>query len=154
MVKYLTPKGLEELKKELNYLKQVKRKEIAERLKQAIAFGDLSENFAYHEAKETQGFLEGRILELERTIRNAKIIERQKQTAQVQVGSTVLLIDVNNEKQEFQITGPEEAAPLEGKISFESPLGKALLNKSIGDKIKIEIPEEQKEIIYKILKIK
>ena len=153
MIKYLTPEGLEKLNKELNYLKQVKRKEIAERLEQAIAFGDLSENFAYHETKEAQGFLEGRILELEKTIRSAKIIEKQKQTDKAQVGSTVLLIDLNNEKQEFQITGPEEANPLEGKISFESPLGQALLNKSKGDKIKIKAPEGQEEIQYKILKI-
>jgi len=87
MIKYLTPEGLEKIKKELSYLKTVKRKEIAERLKQVIAFGDLSENFAYHETKEAQGFLEGRILELEEIIRNAKIIKKQKQTDKVQVGS-------------------------------------------------------------------
>jgi len=151
MIKYLTPEGLEKIKKELSYLKTVKRKEIAERLKQVIAFGDLSENFAYHETKEAQGFLEGRILELEEIIRNAKIIKKQKQTDKVQVGSMVLLIDANNEKQKFQITGPEEADVLSGKISFESPLGKALLNKLVGGKIKIETLEGK--IQYKILKI-
>ena len=151
MEKYLTPEGLEKLKKELNYLKQVKRKEIAERLKQAIAFGDLSENFAYHETKEAQGFLEGRILELEGIIRSAKIIEKQKQTGRAQVGSTVLLIDTNNEKQKFKIVGSEEADILKGKISFESPLGQAILGKSEGDRIKIKAPEG--EIQYKILKI-
>lgn len=151
MKKYITLEGLEKLKKELNYLKQVKRKEIAERLKQAIAFGDLSENFAYHETKEAQGFLEGRILELEGIIRSAKIIKKQKQTDKAQVGSTVLLIDFNNEKQKFKITGPEEADILEGKISFESPLGQAILGKSEGDRIKIKAPEG--EIQYKILKV-
>ena len=152
MVKYLTPEGLEKFKKELNYLKQVKRREIAERLKQTAALGDLSENFAYHEAKEAQAFLEGRILELEEIIRSAKLIEKEKQTGKVQIGSTVLLIDINNnEKQEFQIIGPEEANPLEGKISFESPLGKALFDKSVGNKIEIKTPEGKIE--YKILKI-
>lgn len=151
MKKYITLEGLEKLKKELNYLKQVKRKEIAERLKQAIAFGDLSENFAYHETKEAQGFLEGRILELEGIIRSAKIIKKQKQTDKAQVGSTVLLIDFNNEKQKFQIVGLEEANILKGKISFESPLGQAILGKSEGDRIKIKAPEG--EIQYKILKV-
>ncbi len=151
MKKYLTLEGLEKLKKELDHLKRVKRKEIAERLKEAIAFGDLSENFAYHETKEAQGFLEGRVLELEGMIRSSIIIKKQRQTDKVQVGSTVLLISADNEKQEFQIVGSEEANPLEGKISFESPLGEAILNKSVGAEIKTNIPEG--EIQYKILKI-
>ena len=151
MVKYFTFKGLEKLKKELNYLRNVKRKEIAERIKQAVSLGDLKENAAYHEAKESQGFLEGRILELEKTIQNVKIIEEQKQTGKVRIGSTVLLINASNEKQKFQIVGPEEANPLEEKISFESPLGQALLNKSEGDKIKVKTLERENQ--YKILKI-
>lgn len=149
MVKYLTPEGLEKFKKELNYLKTVKRKEIAERLRQTASFGDLTENFAYQQTKEDQIFLEDRILELEKITRGAKIIEKKK-TGRIQIGSMVFLSS-NGKREKFQIVGPEEANPQKGKISFESPLGKALLGKSVGTTIKIETPEDKIE--YKILKI-
>jgi len=149
MVKYLTQEGLEKLKKELNYLKEVKRKEIAERLRYTASFGDLTENFAYQQAKEDQAFLEGRILELEAIIRQAKVIEK-KEVGKVQIGSMVI-VSSDNKKEKFQIVESEEANPLEGKISFQSPLGKALLGKSVGDVIKIKTLEGESQ--YKILKI-
>jgi transcription elongation factor GreA len=147
----LTPEGLEKLKKELEYLKTVKRQEIADRLKQAIAFGDLSENAAYHEAKESQGFLEGRILELDKTIRSAKLIQKNGQQNFVALGSRVRLL-INDEETEFEIVGPKEANPLEGRISGESPLGQAILQKRKGETGKVKIGE--RETKYKILEIK
>ena len=150
MTKYLTFKGLEKFKKELNYLKTVKRKEIAERLKHAASFGDLSENFAYQQTKEDQSFLEGKILELEKIVNQAKVIEKKKQNGRVQIGSIVLVAS-NNQKEKFQIVEPEEINLQEMKISYQYPLGKALFGKSVGAKVKIETSEGKIE--YKILKI-
>ncbi len=150
MTKYLTQEGLEKLKKELDYLKNIKRKELAKRLEEAISFGDLSENAAYHEAKESQGFLEGRILELENIIKNSEVISTNKNHDEVRVGS-VVEVKFEGKKEKFQIIGPEESSPLEGKISHSSPLGKALLNRKEGEKIEINTPSGKKE--YKILKI-
>ena len=149
-IKYITIEGLEKLKKELNYLRTVKRKEIAERLREAISQGDLSENFAYQQTKEDQNFLEDKILKLENTIKQAKIIKKEKQTDKIQVGSQIL-VESNKEKEQFQIVGSEETDPEKNKISFESPLGKAFLNKSVGETIEIETPNGK--ISYKILKI-
>ena len=149
MAQYLTKEGLEKLKGELNQLKSVKRKEIAETLKHTASFGDLKENFAYHQAKDDQAFLEGRILELEDIIGDAKIIEK-KNTGTVQVGSTVTL-SYGQGKQTFQIVGREEANPLQGRISLESPLGKAILGKSAGDIVYLETAEGKTQ--YKIIKV-
>jgi len=152
MLKYLTPEGLEKIKKELKYLKTVKRKEIAERLKRAISFGDLTENAAYQEAKEAQAFLEGRILELEKEIREAKVVKKIDKAHWVQVGSTVWLVkEDNNKKQKFQIVGTVEVDPLNGKISIDSPLGKALLNKPEGAEVIVETPNGK--VKYKIIKV-
>jgi len=151
MSQYLTPDGLEKLKKELDNLKNVKRKELAKRLEEAISFGDLSENAAYHEAKEYQGFLEGRISELESIIQSAVVVSGNRNKDQVQVGS-IVEVKCDSVKQDFQIVGPEEASPFEGKISYESPIGKALLNRRSGETIEISTP--QGKIQYKILKIK
>ncbi len=152
-MKYFTKKGLEKLKKELDYSKKVKRKEIAERIREAASFGDRSENFAYQQAKEDQAFLEGRILELENIIRQAKIIEKKdvENIKEVQIGSFIAVNSGNNERKEFQIVGPEEANPFEGKISFQSPLGKSLLGKMVGQKIEVETPTGK--VKYEILKI-
>lgn len=151
MEKYLTREGLEKLKTELVYLKEVKRKEIAERLEKCISFGDLSENSEYHETKEAQGFLEGRITELEDIISNATVVVNdKKRNGFAQVGSTVL-VKVGAEKERFKIVGAEEADPLTGKISADSPLGKALLNQGKGVVVKIAAPDG--DIQYKILKI-
>jgi len=151
MEKYLTPEGLEKLKKELEYLKTVKRREIAERLEKAIAYGDLTENAEYHETKEAQGFLEGRILELEDLIQNAVMVSSaEKKKGLAQIGSTIL-VKAGSAKEVFKIVGAEEADPLEGKISIDSPLGKALIDKTKGAIIEVSTPEGK--LRYKVLKI-
>lgn len=149
MVKYLTTKGLEKLKKELEYLKTVKRREISKKIEHTAAQGDLSENAGYDAAKEEQGFVEGRIKELSEIIAQANIINN-KGKDKVQIGS-IILLESNNGKDKFQIVGPEEADILESKISFESPLGEALLDKKKGDLVKIKAPDGKKE--YKIIEI-
>jgi len=153
MEKYITPEGLEKIKKELDYLKNVERKEIAKRLKRCASFGDLTDNAEYLEAKEAQGFLEGRILELESLIRNCIVVTDKKNIGLVQIGSTVLIGNQNNpkERQVFKIVGVREGIPWENKISIESPLGKALFNKTKGAVVELDTPEGK--IKYKILKI-
>jgi len=146
---YITPEGLEELKKELNYLKTEKTKEIAGLIKHAASFGDLKENFAYHDAKDKQAFLQGRIKELEYKIKNAKLVEK-KQSDKIQVGSNVTVL-LDGEEQKFSIVASDKVDPLKGKISYESPIGKALLNKSAGQESEMEIAGNK--IKYKILKI-
>lgn len=148
--KYLTREGYEKIKQELDDLKNVKRKEMAERLHLAISFGDLSENAAYHEAKEAQGFMEGRILELEDMVRNVTIMEKRNGTGMLGLGSEVT-VEAEGGKQKFKIVGKNEADPLGGKISNESPLGKALCNRMIGDVVAIETPAGM--VKYKILRI-
>ncbi|MEA3453247.1 MAG: transcription elongation factor GreA [Patescibacteria group bacterium] len=148
MPKYLTLEGFEKLKKELYHLKTVERKKLAKRLKLAISFGDLSENFAYKEAKESQGFLEGKISELQQTIASAEIIKRQSKSKFVIMGS---MVTVGPDKEKFQIVGAEESNPLKNKISYSSPIGKALLGKTINEKVEIKTP--QGKIEYIILKI-
>jgi len=120
MPEYLTQEGFEKLKKELDHLKTVERNNLAKELKHAISFGDLSENFAYKEAKESQGFLEGKILELQDVINNAKIIKKQLESRFIIIGS-IVTVDPNKEK--FQIVGSEESNPLDNKISYKSPIG-------------------------------
>jgi len=148
--KSLTREGLEKLKEELEHLKDVKRREIAERLEKCLAFGDLSENAEYHETKEEQAFVEGRILELEQIIRDAVILSSEKQKDLAQIGSTVL-VSIGARKEKFKIVGAEGANPLEGKISINSPFGKAVLNKTMGDMVIVQTPQGQ--VNYKILKI-
>lgn len=150
MEKYLTPEGLDKFKKELDYLENIKRKEISERLRHTSSFGDLKENAAYHEAKESQSFLEGRVLKLKEIISTAKLVEK-KHIKEVQIGSTVLL-DINKQKEEFQIVDPAEADVFNKKISHQSPLGKIILGKKKGDKVIVKTPEGKVE--YKILGIK
>jgi len=149
MSQYLTKEGLEKIKKELDYLKNVKRKEIAKLIQQAASFGDLKENFAYHQAKDEQAILEARILKLEETLKNSKIIER-KNNGRVGIGSIVTVV-LGKEKQTFEIVGREEANPLEGRISIESPLGKAILGKKSGDSV--ELDSQEGKIKYKIVKV-
>lgn len=150
MKEYLTQEGLEKLKKELGYLKEVKRKEIAERLEKCLAFGDLAENAEYHETKEEQAFVEGRILELEELIRNAVIATEERDKMYAQVGSTVL-VSAGLKKEEFKIVGAEEANPLEGKISVNSPLGQAFFKQPKGAVVEVKTPKGVTQ--YKILKI-
>ncbi len=127
------------LKKELEYLKKEKRREIAEKLRLAISFGDLKENAAYHEAKEEQAFLEGKIIELENTINNSSVISKKNKSDKVSVGSSVL-VSVNGEKNEYEIVDVIESDPLSGKISIESPIGKVLMGRSKGDKCEAKMP--------------
>jgi transcription elongation factor GreA len=150
MPKKLTPEAYEKLKKELEYLKTKGRREIAERLKHTASFGDLTENFAYQQAKDDQEFIERRIAELEAILNDAVIITKRKSKKVVDVGSVVTLI-FNGEEQKFQIVEPEEANPTEGKISFKSPLGQAILGKRVGDEAIVEAPNGK--IKCKILKI-
>ncbi|MFH1656978.1 MAG: transcription elongation factor GreA [bacterium] len=154
MEKYLTPEGLKKLKEELAHLKTTKRKEIADSLEKAIAFGDLSENAEYSEAKDVQAFVEGRILELEMLFKDAKVVSANPKKGFVQVGSIILASAsaTPQETEEFKIVGAEEAAPLEGKVSINSPLGKAFLNKPKGAIVEVETPGGK--IKYKIMEIK
>jgi transcription elongation factor GreA len=154
-VTLVTKDGYKKLKEELDYLKDVKRKEIAGRIKEAISYGDLSENSEYEEAKNEQAFIEGRILELEDKVKYAKIIDDKKKSdgKTVQLGSTVKVKNksVKNSKPiEYIIVGSTES-DWDRKISNESPVGKALLDKRAGDKIKIHAPAGIVE--YEILDI-
>ena len=138
----LTREGLKQLEEELEYLRAVKRQEVAERLKEAIALGDLSENSEYDDAKNEQAFMEGRILELEKMIRNAKIIEEGEQQADViRVGSLVTVKDIEfDEITEYRLVGTVEADPMNNRISNESPVGRALLGHKAGEVIDVEVP--------------
>lgn len=138
----LTVEGLNKLEKELDYLKSTRRREVAERIKQAIEFGDISENSEYEDAKNEQAFIEGRILQLEKMLRNAKVIDDQDVDDHiVTVGSTVKLRDLeNSEDFEYTIVGSAEADPSKSKISNESPVGKAILGKSVGSIVEISVP--------------
>lgn len=138
----LTQEGLDNLKEELVNLKTVRRKEVAERLKQAIDFGDLSENSEYDDAKNEQAFIEGRIQTIEATIRKAKVIEESASTMGViNIGSYVTVRDMEfDETEEYRIVGTSEADPMQNKISNESPLGKALLGKREGQIVDVEAP--------------
>jgi transcription elongation factor GreA len=150
MAKFVTKEGLEKLKEELEYLKTTKQKELAERLRRAIAFGDLSENFEYADAKDEQIMLQTRIAEVENEIREAKVVESDSKSGRVQVGSVVHL-EAENSKMAFTIVTGKEANPLEGKISAESPVGACLLGKKVGEKCTADLPSGP--VAYRILKI-
>src|SRR3990172_2523584 len=149
----ITKEGLEAIKVELDNLKNVRRKEGAQRLKEAISYGDLSENAEYEEARNEQAFVEGRILVLDQQIKHAKIISGTKKHVKViQVGHTVVLRNkANSQKEQYIIVGSTEADPLKGKISNESPVGKSILGKGIGEKVTLAVPEGRAS--YEILKI-
>jgi transcription elongation factor GreA len=137
----LTRSGLKKLEQELEQRRTVKRKEIAERIRQAIEFGDLSENSEYDDAKREQGFNEGRIIELEKLLSKARLIEQSGNNGKVGLGSTVTIEDVDNKKTlQFTIVGSAEVSPGENKISNHSPVGKALLGKSVGTEVNITVP--------------
>lgn len=137
----LTKDGLKKLQDELENLKKVRRREVAERLKEAISYGDLSENSEYEEAKNEQAFVEGRILELEEQIKHAEVIKSHKASV-VQLGATVKIRDLEtNENMEYVIVGSTEADPMGGRISNESPLGAALLDKKVGEEIEVIAPK-------------
>lgn len=138
---YITEEGLEKIKEELKYLKEVKRLEISDRLQAAIAQGDLSENADYDYAKQEQAFMEGRIKDLEDTLRRAKVIQDNGPSDRVRVGSTVTIVeDGMDETETYRIVGVEEAAPGDGFISNESPIGQALLGARVGETVTVETP--------------
>ncbi|HET7266393.1 MAG TPA: transcription elongation factor GreA [bacterium] len=140
----LTPEGLRKLEEELEFLKTVKRKEVAERIKQAKEFGDLSENSEYEDAKNDQAFTEGRILTLEGMLRNAKVINNHDVRSDVvSIGSTLKLQDESGEEWTFTIVGSPEADPAHDKISNESPVGRALLGKRKGETVTVQAPAGQ-----------
>ena len=138
----LTREGLEQLEQELEHLRTVKRTEVKERLKEAIALGDLSENSEYDDAKNEQAFMEGRILELEKMIRNAKIIEDgEQQNDTITVGSLVTVKDIEfDEITEYRLVGTVEADPMNNRISNESPVGRALVGHNACVIIDVEVP--------------
>jgi transcription elongation factor GreA len=150
----LTREGMEQLKLELDDLKNVKRKELAARLKLALSYGDLKENSEYHSAKNDQSFLETRIKQLTQMINKARVADLDSlDTSKVHVGSVVTLNDVEfSEKLEYRVVGPAEADVLENKISYESPLGQSLMGKSVGDVINVVAPAGV--IQYELLEIK
>ncbi len=153
-VTLVTKEGLVKLKEELDFLKNTKRREVAERLKEAISYGDLSENSEYEEAKNEQAFVEGRIVELEEKIKYAQIIEEKQHVATVQLGTKVVIKNIGskkNESEEYIIVGSTEADPLEHRISNESPVGSSLLDKKKGDVVKVSIPDGVVE--YEILQL-
>lgn len=150
---YLTPEGAQELRRELEELVTVKRVELAKKLKAAVAEGDLKENADYHDAKEQQAFLEGRIQYLENVLRSSEIIENSGKTDEVRLGSQVIIIEEGGDEEEvYSIVGAAEANPREGKISHESPIGGALLGHRKGDKVRVKTPGG--ETIFKIKQIK
>ena len=135
----LTPDGLRRLQEELEHLVTERRHEIAQRIKQAKEFGDLSENAEYEDAKNEQGFVEGRILTLEQMIRNASLIATAGQDGSVRLGSTVTVEDEFG-RSSYTIVGPAEADAASGKISLESPVGKALIGREPGEEVEVETP--------------
>lgn len=139
MAEYISSQGLEKVKKEVEELKTVHRREIAERLEAAKALGDLSENAEYQEAKEAQSLNESKIQELEEIIRDAVLIKKPTSSSSVQIGSTIE-VESKRGKETFTIVGSEEADPLLGKISNESPMGRAFLGRAAGDAVEIKTP--------------
>ena len=137
----MTYAGLRALEDELEQLKTVKRKEVAEKIKVARGYGDLSENSEYDEAKNEQGLVEGRIALLEKMLKHARVVtEDELSTDHISVGSHVRITDEDGDEDEYDITGSTEADPVNGKISDESPIGAALIGHSVGDKVDITLP--------------
>ncbi len=138
----ITDEGLKRLENELDELKTVKRKEVAEKIKVALSFGDLSENSEYDEAKNEQAIIEGRIAEIENQLKNVRVLDESDiGTENVHIGSTVTVLDVNKKKSAtYRIVGSTEADPLGGRISDESPIGKALIGHRQGDEVEVETP--------------
>lgn len=149
---YLTGKGLKKIEKELKELKNVKRPDVVKRIDIAREFGDLSENAAYHDAKDEQAFIEGRILELEHLIKTSDVVDENIHNKDlIEIGSHVK-VDFDSVEKEFDIVGANEADPIKGLISYNSPLGMSFIGKKIGEKFEVEVPKGS--IKCKILEIK
>ncbi|MDR3589743.1 MAG: transcription elongation factor GreA [Negativicutes bacterium] len=150
----LTAEGLKKIEQKLDYLKSVRRRDVAERIKQAIEFGDISENSEYEDAKNEQAFIEGEILTLEKMLRNAKLIDEDEISADVvTLGSTVILKDLEfGDELEYTIVGSAEADPTEFRISNESPVGEAILGRKVGSIVEVNVPAGS--LKYEIVDIK
>lgn len=150
----MTRKGEQKLKEELNELKSVRRRDIAEKIKVALSFGDLSENSEYDEAKNEQGMIESRIAEIEQTLAHAQVIDDEDvSTEKVGIGTTVKILDMEmNEEMEFKMVGTKEANISSGKMSDESPIGAAIMGHAVGEQVEVETPSGV--IGFKILEIR
>jgi transcription elongation factor GreA len=149
---YLTREGLKKLQEELEYLRTTKRQEVAERLHAAMDEGDIDENAEYDEAKNEQAFVEGRILTLEAMLKNYVLIEETaKETDEVSLGSVVTVAEGDNPLEKYHIVGAAEADPSKGRISNESPLGRALIGRRVGDTVQVSAPAGL--LTFRIVKI-
>ncbi len=150
----LTAEGLKKIEQKFEHLKSVRRREVAERIKQAIEFGDISENSEYEDAKNEQAFIEGEIITLEKMLRNSKLIDEDDiGTDVVSIGATVVLKDLEfGDELEYAIVGSAEADPVEMKISNESPVGQAILGKKVGSIVEVNVPAGI--LKYEVLEIK
>jgi len=137
---FLTRQGYQKLQEELDYLHTVKRQEVAARLHEAMEGGELIEDAEYEAAKNEQAFVEGRIQELEMLLANAHVIDDRVKTDVVQIGATVTIQENDNEPEIYTIVGPAEANPREGRVSHESPLGRALMDRRAGDQVRVDAP--------------
>ena len=148
----LTPEGLQKLEEELEYLKRVRRREVAARIKQALEFGDISENSEYDDAKNEQAFVEGRILQLEKILSSARLVSGNNKTDVITVGSRVRLRDLDSGQEvEYSIGGSAEADPAQFRISNESPVGRALVGQRAGQEVTIQVPAGT--LRYKVLAV-
>ncbi|MBN1935911.1 MAG: transcription elongation factor GreA [Anaerolineae bacterium] len=150
--KFLTREGYERLKQDLDYLRIEKRAEIAEKIRSAKEDGDVSENAGYEDAKHEQAFIEGRIQELEALLKSAQIIEDTGRRDRIGIGVTVVVREDGYEPETYQIVGSAEANPSEGRVSNESPLGRALLGGRVGDTVDVSTPGGV--AVFKIIEIK
>ena len=150
----MTYEGIKKLEDELEYLKTAKRREIMEKIKVALSFGDLSENSEYDSAKNEQAFVEGRIVQLENMLKNATIVDEEEiPPGVVGIGSIVKVKDYDfDEEVEYLIVGSAEADPINNKISNESPVGKGLIGKKVGDVVEVQVPDGVSK--YEILSIR
>ena len=147
---YLTQEGLKKLKEEYDQLINVRRKEVAEKLRKARELGDITENAAYEAARDEQAFVEGRIAELDDLLKRVEVVEEIEE-GKVTIGSTVR-VHLDGDVQEFKIDGIPEADPENGKISHDSPLGKALMDRKVGDHVEVDAPVGK--LRYHILEVK
>ncbi len=148
---YLTQEGIAKLQAELQELRGPRRTDLAKRLRSAVQMGDLSENADYHKAKEDQAFLEGRIQEIEYLLRNAVVIEKNAGGGIVGIGNHVTIQEGDLPEETYHVVGPKEADPRNGKISYESPIGRALVDHRAGDVVEVETPAGRLQ--FKILRI-
>jgi transcription elongation factor GreA len=150
---YLTAEGLKKIQEEFEYLTNTRRREVAQMIAEAKAEGDISENAGYDEAKTAQGFLEGRIRELENVLKNAKVIEETNgRNGTISLGHTVIVREVGMDSEEtYTIVGSLEADPANGRISNSSPMGQALMGKKVGDRVTVKSPGGEME--FEVLKV-